>query len=159
MNNFDSLPTHILDNGFIHIETLASAGPRITQLSAFGGKNLLARLSNEEKHTTAYGDFYPIGGHRLWHAPEVLPRTYIPDNDGLITEELPNGLRLNGPTEPGTGIAKTIEIHLAPDRAAATLVHTLRNNGLWEIELAPWALTMFRMNGTVILPQPVGNTD
>ncbi len=158
-NNFDTLPTHKLDNGFIHIETLTTAGPRITHLSAPGGNNLLARLNHGEKHATAYGDFYPIGGHRLWHAPEVLPRTYIPDNDGLTTEDLSDGIRLSGPTEPGTGVAKTIEISLAPGRAAATLIHTLRNNGLWEIELAPWALTMFRMEGTVILPQPIGNTD
>jgi hypothetical protein len=159
MNDFNALPTHTLDNGFINIKTLANAGPRITHLSAFGGANLLAELTANEKQTTIYGDLYFIGGHRLWHAPEVLPRTYIPDNDGLMIEDLPDGARLSGPTEPGTGIAKTIEIHLTPGRAAATLIHTLRNDGLWDVELAPWALTMFRQGGTAIFPQPVGNTD
>jgi len=159
MNDFDTPPTHTLDNGFIHIETLANAGPRIMHLSAFGGANLLAKLTAKEKATSIYGDFYFMGGHRLWHSPEALPRTYIPDNDGLITEDLPDGIRMSAPTETGTGIAKTIEIRLAPDRAAATLTHTLRNNGLWDVELAPWALTMFRQGGTAIFPQPVGNTD
>ncbi len=157
MNDFDSLPTRTLDNGFIRMEALSDAGPRIMHLSAFGSPNLLAKLSKQEKRTTPYGEYYFMGGHRFWHAPEDLPRSYIPDNDGLTTEDLPDGLRLLRPTEPGSGIAKTIDIHLAPGRAAATLVHTLRNDGLWEIELAPWALTMFRLNGTVILPQPIGD--
>ena len=157
MNNFDALPTRTLDNGFIRMETLANAGPRIMHLSAFGSENLLVKLTTQEKRITAYGDFYFMGGHRLWHAPEALPRSYIPDHDGLTTEDLPDGLRLRRPTEPGSGIAKTIDIHLTQGRAAATLVHTLRNDGLWEVELAPWAVTMFRLNGTVILPQPVGD--
>jgi len=159
MDNFDSLPTRTLDNGHICIEALATAGPRITHLSAFGGPNLLAKLTPAAKRTTPYGEFYFMGGHRLWHAPEAMPRTYIPDTDGLLTEDLPNGLRLHRPTEAGSGIAKTIDIHLAQDRAAATLIHTLQNNGLWEVELALWALTTFRLGGTAILPQPIGNTD
>ena len=109
--------------------------------------------------STPYGDFFFRGGHRLWHAPETLPRTYIPDNDGVSIEELSDGVRLNGSTEIGTGITKTIEIHLPADQAAVTLKHILRNDSLWQVELAPWALTMFRLGGTVILPQPVGKVD
>lgn len=157
MNDFDTLPTRILDNGFIRMEALSNAGPRIMHLSLSGGKNLLAKLTCKEKRITPYGDFYFMGGHRFWHAPEALPRSYIPDNDGLTTEDLPDGIRLLRPAETGSGIAKTIDIHLTPGRAAATLTHTLRNDGLWEIEIAPWALTMFRLDGTVILPQPAGD--
>jgi len=159
MNNFQGLPTRFLDNGLLRLEVLADAGPRIVRVFAFGSQNLLAELPIEEKLTSAYGDFYFRGGHRLWHAPEAIPRTYIPDNDGVTVDELPDGLRLNGPTEAGTGIAKTIEIHMAEKRAAATLIHSLRNDGLWEVEFAPWALSMFRQGGTAIFPQPVGNAD
>ena len=159
MIDLTSLPTRVLDNGFIRLEALSTAGPRITQLSAFGSQNLLAILPATAKESTPYGDYYFMGGHRFWHAPEAMPRTYIPDIDGLATEDLPDGIRLIGPTEPGSGMAKTIEIHLAEGRPAATLIHTLRNDGLWPVELAPWALTMFRLDGTVILPQPVGKVD
>ncbi|HUC20564.1 MAG TPA: hypothetical protein VMR98_03680, partial [Candidatus Polarisedimenticolaceae bacterium] len=89
MNDFDSLPTRTLDNGFLRMEALADAGPRIMHLSAFGSQNLLAKLTPSAKRTTPYGDYYFMGGHRFWHAPEDLPRSYIPDNDGLITEDLP----------------------------------------------------------------------
>lgn len=159
MDTFDTFPSRSLDNGFIHIKALVTAGPRILHLSTSGGPNLLAMLTPNEKRATPYGDYYFMGGHRLWHAPEALPRTYIPDTDGLVCEELPDGLRLHRPTEAGTGISKTMDIHLVPGRAAATLVHSLKNDGLWEVELAPWALTTFKLGGTAILPQPVGNSD
>jgi len=159
LGNFQGLSTRFLDNGLLRLEVLADAGPRIARLFAFGSPNLLAELPLDQKLASQYGDFYFRGGHRLWHSPEAIPRTYIPDNAGLTVDDLPDGLRLNGPTEPGTGIAKTIEIHLAEKRATATVVQTLRNDGLWAVELAPWALTMLRLGGTAIFPQPVGNAD
>jgi hypothetical protein len=157
MSHFQGLPTRILNNGLLSLEFLAKAGPRIVRLSAFGKENLFADIPT--KVNTPYGDFLFRGGHRLWHAPEIMPRTYIPDNDGLTIEELTDGIRLMGSPEVGTGITKTIEIHLSVDQDAVTLKHILRNDSLWQVELAPWALTMFRLGGTVILPQPVGNAD
>lgn len=158
MIDIPSLPKHTLDNGLIHIEALTTAGPRITHLSAFGSPNLLAALTGDAKESTPFGDYHFMGGHRLWHAPEAMPRTYLPDNDGVTTEKLSDGIRLIGPTESGSGIAKTIEIHLAEGRAAATLIHTLRNDGLWPVELAPWTVTMCQLGAVVILPQPSGTT-
>jgi hypothetical protein len=39
------------------------------------------------------------------------------------------------------------------------LRHCLKNEGLWPIELAPWAITQLRLGGTAILPQPQGPAD
>ncbi len=157
MSDFQGLPTRILNNGLISLEFPVGAGPRIVRLSAFGKENLFADVPTTV--STLYGDFFFRGGHRLWHAPETLPRTYIPDNDGVSIEELTDGVRLLGSTEIETGITKVIEIHLSVDQAAVTLKHTLRNESQGQVELAPWALTMFRLGGTVILPQPIGNAD
>ncbi len=157
MSDFQGLPTRILNNGLLSLEFLAEAGPRIVRLSAFGKDNLFANIPTTV--STPYGDFFFRGGHRFCHAPEAFPRTYIPDNDGVSIEELTDGVRLNGSTEIGTGVTKVIEIHLSVDQAAVTLKHILRNDSLWQVELAPWALTMFRLGGTVILPQPIGNAD
>jgi hypothetical protein len=157
VSNFQGLPTRILNNGLISLEFLAEAGPRIVRLSAFGKENLFADIPTTV--STPYGVFFFRGGHRLWLAPETFPRTYIPDNDGISIEELTDGVRLHGSTETETGITKVIEIHLSVDQAAVTLKHILRNDSLWQVELAPWALSMFQLGGTVILPQPVGNTD
>jgi hypothetical protein len=157
MSDFQGLATRTLNNGLLSLDYLAGAGPRIVRLSAFGKGNLFADIPTAV--STPHGDFFFRGGHRLWHAPEALPRTYIPDNDGVSIEELTDGVRLSGATEIGTGITKVIEIHLSVDQAAVMLKQTLRNDNLWHVELAPWGLTMFRPGGTVILPQPVGNAD
>jgi hypothetical protein len=147
----------VLKNNFLQIEYLTDA-LRIIGLQPAGKPNMLAEIGDLPPVPTPYGDFHFHGGHRLWHAPEAMPRTYIPDTSMTITE-LPDGVLLESQTEPGAGIRKQIEIHLASDKPSLTLTHTLINDGLWAVELAPWAITQFRLGGTVILPMPVGNTD
>jgi len=157
MSDFQGLPTQTLDNGLLTLEFLSEAGPRIVRISAFGKENLFADIPTSVM--TTYGEFFFRGGHRLWHSPEELPRTYIPDNDSIFIEKLDDGVRLNGSTEKATRITKAIEIHLSKDQATVIIKHIIRNDSLWQVELAPWALTMFRLGGTVIFPQPVGNAD
>jgi hypothetical protein len=99
-----------------------------------------------------------MGGHRLWHVPEASPRTYIPDQAETV-EKTVDGVRLSAFPEPGTGIAKAIQIRLAPDLPGATIRHEIRNDGLWEIELAAWALTMFRLTGVAVLPESSEEAD
>jgi hypothetical protein len=148
----------LLKNDFIQIEYLTDS-LRISGLSPIGRPNLLADLSDFPPIPTPYGDFHFRGGHRLWHSPEAMPRTYAPDTGELTITDLPDGVILETQTESGTGIRKRIEIHLAADKPSITLTHTLINDGLWPIELAPWTITQFRLGGTVILPMPVGNID
>lgn len=149
---------HTLKNDFLEIEYLTHS-LRISGLTPNGKKNLLVDLTPETPVPTPYGDFYFRGGHRLWHAPEAMPRTYAPDTGELKVTDLPNGVILETQTEPGTGIRKRIEINLASDAPTVTLTHTLINDGLWAVELAPWAITQFQLGGMVILPMPVGNVD
>ena len=158
MTDFHGLPVGILENKILRLEYLLSAGPRIVRFSLQGGSNLLAELP-DVCIQTPLGPYYFRGGHRLWSAPESLTRTYTPDNDGIKVEEFKNGVCLIGQSEPVTGISKMIEIRLSPDRAAVTLHHELRNEGPHSVNIAPWALTMLRLGGTAILPQPSGNTD
>ncbi len=146
-----------LKNDFLQIEYLTTS-LRITGLIYGGKPNILADLNNLPPIYTPYGDFHFLGGHRLWHSPEAIPRTYIPDQPVIVTE-LPDGVLLEAKTEPGTGIRKRIEIRLAAGKPSATLTHTLINDGLWPVELSPWAITQFRLGGTVILPMPIDNAD
>jgi hypothetical protein len=148
----------ILKNKYLTIEYLVDA-LRITGLFPADKPNLLADLSADAPVITPYGDYRFLGGHRLWHAPEAMPRTYIPDDNGITITDLPDGVILEGKTESGTGIRKRIEIHIAADKPSATLTHTLINDGLWGIELSPWTISQFCLGGTVILPMPVGNSD
>jgi len=157
MSNFYGYPTRHLSSRLLELDCLETAGPRIVRLHYKGSPNLLAEVPNIYT-PTPYGDYHYMGGHRLWHAPEAMPRSYIPDNDGLTIIEINDGLILDGKTEPGTSIHKQIEIHLHPDHPTVSLTHTLVNQGLWDVEISPWALTMFRLGGTVILPTQDGQT-
>ncbi|MBK6646037.1 MAG: hypothetical protein IPG44_09830 [Anaerolineales bacterium] len=148
----------ILKNNFLEIEYLTHS-LRISGLKLTGKTNLLADLSHQAPVSTPYGNFYFRGGHRLWHSPEAMPRTYAPDTGELKITELSNGVILETNTEPGTGIRKRIKIELASDKPSVSLTHTLINDGLWSVELAPWTITQLRLGGVAILPMPVGNVD
>jgi hypothetical protein len=147
-----------LKNDFLELEYL-TASLRISGLTPKGKSNLFADLNGEPPIATPYGDFYFRGGHRLWHAPEAMPRTYAPDTGELKITDLPDGVILETNTEPGTGIRKRIEIRLAPDAPTVHLTHTLINDGMWPVKLAPWTVTQLRFGGTAILPMPVDKVD
>jgi hypothetical protein len=146
-----------LKNEFFEIEYRTDV-MRISGITPVGKSNLFVDLRDLPPVRTEYGEFYFQGGHRLWHAPEAMPRTYIPDSEVKVTE-LADGVRLESATEPGTGIRKQIEIQLQSDEPSVTLTHSLTNDGMWPVGLAPWAITQFRLGGRVILPMPIGNAD
>ena len=157
MSDFHGEPTCILENQFLQLEYLVNSA-RIVRFSLKGKPNLFADLGLSPL-ATPYGNFYFRGGHRLWHSPEAMPRTYIPDNKGGVVTEIPNGARIEMPAEPWTHIAKSIEIQFNPDQPQITLRHELRNDGAWAVQFSAWALTMFRLGGVGIFPQPIGNVD
>jgi hypothetical protein len=157
MSDFHREPTRVLENQHLKLEYLVNSA-RIVRFSPQGKKNMFAEMKKIPVQTP-FGDFYFRGGHRLWHAPENMPRTYIPDNEGAVIRDIPDGVRIEMPPEPWTYIVKVIEIELTPEKPQVIVRHQLRNAGAWAIELAPWALTMFRQGGIGIFPQPVGNVD
>ena len=157
MSDFHGRPTGILENQYVRLEYLTNSA-RIVRFEPAGKPNLFADLGTFSAQT-AYGEFFFHGGHRLWHAPEAMPRSYIPDNEGGVVSPLPNGVLIEMPPEPWTQIAKSIEIQLNPHQPQVIVRHELRNEGAWAVELAPWALTMLRLGGVAIFPQPQGNAD
>src|ERR1051326_7349620 len=88
---------HSLENKFLKLEYLTDS-LRIISLTPAGKSNLFADLSELPPIATPYGDYYFRGGHRLWHAPEAMPRTYIPDDKLTITEQN-NSVVLESETE------------------------------------------------------------
>lgn len=153
--DFYGLPVETLGNEFFHLDYLRGAGPRIVRLF-FGNSedNLLAEMPGFTV-PTPYGDYNFLGGHRLWHSPEALPRTYVPDASGLQIQPLENGVRLIAPVEAPTGIQKSMELRLLPGRAGVTIHHRLENQGLWPVELAPWAITQLKHGGVAVIPQQI----
>ncbi len=151
--DFHGQPARSLANPHVRLDFLAEAGPRLVRLFLAGSTvNLLAEAP-DLSWETPYGDYCLYGGHRLWHAPEAFPRTYLPDSEGLTIDEFEGGVRLRQPTERVTGIQKSLELRLEPDRPALTVQHSLHNVGLWPVELAPWAITQTPLGGVAVLPQ------
>jgi hypothetical protein len=157
MTDFHGESTRTLENRYVRLECLVNSA-RIVRFSPKGKPNLFADLGHSATKTH-FGNFYFRGGHTLWHAPESMPRTDMPDNEWAVVSDIPNGIRIEMPPESLTHIAKVIEIQLNPDQPQVILNHELRNEGAGKVELAPWAVTMFRLGGVGIFPQPVGNVD
>ena len=157
MPDFHGEPTRLLENLFLQLEVLENSA-RIVRFSPRGKSNLFADLGSTAIDTT-YGSFHMRGGHRLWHAPESMPRTYIPDDTGAELTAIPGGLRIDMPAEPWTHIAKSVEVQLNPDGPQVTVRHELRNEGAWPVEFSAWALTVLRLGGVGIFPQPVEEVD
>lgn len=142
-----------LTNGLIELVITGEVGPRVIHCGLLGGRNLFAEY-RDQWGKTGGDDWRIYGGHRLWHAPEIEPRTYMPDNGPVAFEPLPDGVRVVQATEPLTGIQKSIEITLATAAPKAKLVHRLTNQGVWPVQLAPWALSVMAPGGVAVLPLP-----
>jgi hypothetical protein len=151
--NYFGLPTTLITNQHLTLEFLSQAGPRIVRLFLGESKENLLKEAPNESIETSYGNYHFRGGHRLWHSPESMPRSYLPDDEGLVVEQTAQGVRLIGPVEAPTGIQKSIEICLHQEKPFVTLIHRLINQGVWPVELAPWAITQLPLGGMAILPQ------
>lgn len=158
MNSFHGLPTRKISSDLIQLEVLEHAGPRIVRLRFRGSVSLFAELP-EFVIPTDFGDYHMWGGHRLWQAPESMPGTYFPDDEGNTITELSDGLLLEGVVEPHSGIVKSIEVRLSESRPEVRLRHILRNNGTKTVEMAPWPITQLRLGGIAIAPMPAGEVD
>lgn len=147
-----------LKNKTIQLLISRSMGPRILSLKFAGGENLLAELPDFVTDCPGTGTYHFYGGHRLWHAPEVPSRTYLPDDGPVDIISLENGLRVTQEVETKTGLQKSIDIELQGDSASLTVTHRLSNKGLWSVTTALWAITPFKPGGLGILPQTIEDT-
>ncbi|NLN79112.1 MAG: hypothetical protein GX141_09365 [Armatimonadetes bacterium] len=143
-----------LTNGSVDVLVTLDVGPRVIFYGFSGEENNLAELGPGPVNKHELGEWRPWGGHRLWHAPEVMPRSYLPDNGPVTSEIIGNStVRVAPPLEEATHIQKEMMISLAREGTRVTITHTLKNKGLWPVELAPWGLTIVRGGGTTIVPQ------
>lgn len=146
-----------LANEQIELIITTDVGPRIIRLAFLGGVNEFHEFPDMVGKTG--GEEWRIyGGHRLWHSPEVKPRSYGPDNTPIKASFEGDVLHLIQPVEALTGIQKEMEIRLSPDSAHVQVTHRLRNTGAWAVELAAWALSVMAPGGMGIVPQTQRHT-
>lgn len=147
-----------MSNGNIELIVTTDIGPRIIRLGFVGKENEFKEFKDDMGKTG--GDAWrPYGGHRLWHAPEIMPRTYMPDN--IPVQAKVDGATISLLSEPEkdpktgmfSGLRKEMIITLHPENHV-TIMHRLHNVGFWAVECAPWALTMMAPGGRAIIPRP-----
>ena len=142
-----------LSNDVVELIVTGDVGPRIIRFGFIGQENMFKEFP-EQLGITESEKWLSFGGHRLWHAPESITRTYYPDLDPVLIQEIENGLLVTQQPEPTTGIQKQIEIKISTDEPEIKLTHTLINHNLWPIETAAWAISVMAPGGTAILPLP-----
>jgi hypothetical protein len=142
-----------LSNNKVEIVITSDVGPRIIRFGFVGGENEFYEFE-ETRGLTGSKSWRSYGGHRLWHAPEFLERTYYPDNEPVDLVEMANFIRLIPPLEKTTGVQKEIDLFLSPEGSHVIITHRLRNCNLWDIELAPWALSVMAPGGIAVVPLP-----
>ena len=147
-----------ITNGLVELHVTIDYGPRVIYCACAGMENMFFQDTTKatlgEKYDVFDDHLILYGGHRLWISPEVMPRCYHPDNLPVTAEEVENGIRFTGATEQHNGIQKIMTITLDPDSPRVKVVHAIRNVGMWDIQLAPWAITMLAPGGTEVMPVP-----
>ena len=143
---------HRLSNGVIDLVVTGQVGPRVIRFGFSGQGNLFCEVAEELGRTG--GDAWRMyGGHRFWHAPEDPLRTYQPDNAPVEVGECSGVVRVVQPLEAATGIQKQLDIEME-DAAHVRITHRLINRNLWQVTLAPWALSVMTAGGTGVIPLP-----
>ncbi len=148
-----------VSNGEIEFYATTELGPRIIHLGKVGGENeFYADVNRKSVMRLNEFDYFKkdevwmnYGGHRLWHAPELVPRSYLPENYPIKYELLENGVILTPPEQVKLGMQNQIEITMA-ENGEIKVIHRVTNTSLWEKKFAPWALTVLALGGLEILP-------
>ena len=140
-----------MTNGKVELIATTDVGPRVIRFGFVGKENEFYENPKEIGKTNA-DEWIAFGGHRLWVAPEGKPRSYFPDSKPVKFVENGNTLRLTQPLETTIGIEKEIELTLDPQSNHVTAVHKLTNHNLWDVDLAPWTLTVMAPKGKAIFP-------
>ncbi|HEY8443189.1 MAG TPA: hypothetical protein VIL24_00060 [Clostridia bacterium] len=139
-----------ITNGEVEVIVTTDIGPRIISYSIDGGKNHMA-VFPETAGQTGGDEFKGYGGHRLWHAPEDIVRTYQPDNSPVEFRIIENGVILHAPIEQKTQVSKSMRVTMEED-GTVYVDHRITNHGLFDVELSLWGLSMFDVGGLLVIP-------
>ncbi|CAN5420668.1 hypothetical protein BH11ARM1_BH11ARM1_04210 [soil metagenome] len=126
-------------------------GPRIISYGPKGGKNMLA-VHEATAGMSGQAEFHSYGGHRLWIAPEMHPRTFQPDNSPVEASEQDDWAVFTTATD-AYHIQKEFRIKAEPEKDRFVVSHRLYNHGAYPVELAPWTPTQFATGGECLFPQ------
>ena len=146
-----------MENGGVELLVTLDFGPRIIHYGLCGHENMLYQDPTHRPLGEAFpvygGDMCKLyGGHRLWISPEILPRCYHPDNAPVEYEATFEGVNFVAPVEKLSQVQKSMMISMSSTHNDIQILHRITNHSLWEVELAPWAITMLAAGGVAAVP-------
>jgi len=141
-----------LSNENIELIATTDVGPRIIRFGFIREQNMFREFASEMGKKGG-NEYRLYGGTRFWHGPEASPRCYYPDNVQVKYEWDGKTLTLIQDTEKTTGMQKEIKITLNPVESQVNILYKIHNRNLWDIEFAPWVLSIMNLNGRGIIPQ------
>lgn len=147
-----------MENGNIKLMATIDVGPRIIYFGLCGNENILFEdvERNFYEMNKGYGIWYAYGGHRLWSAPEVVPETYLPDNDKVDYQFQDNTLTLT-PKKTISGRQFSLVCKMT-DGNSVIIENRIQNCADKPQRFAPWSVTSFASGGTELIPLCTGNT-
>lgn len=148
----------VLSNGDVEVIVTLDVGPRIMRYALPDGPNMFADHLNAETQTE-WGTYKIKGGHRIWHAPEVLPRTYEPD-DVPVEHWAPTntGIQVQQGQERHTGMQKELEVVLDMEGTGVRVIQQITNGTVWPMETALWSISVMAAAGVEVIPLPENDT-
>jgi hypothetical protein len=140
-----------ISNGDAEVTVSLDFGPRILSYALDGGENILG-WHPEAAVNTELGTWRPYGGHRLWVAPENMPRSYAPDNEKVdyLVENETAALFLRA--ADAAGFEKQFRVRFAEKGSGVSIEHKITNSRREPVEASAWALTIMRPGGEIIIP-------
>ena len=125
-------------------------GPRIIRYGLIDGPNELVEYP-KDMGKIGGEEYRSYGGHRLWIAPEEDPKTMHPDNQPVEYRQEDGWNVFTAATEKWF-VQKEIRVRAEGD--AICIEHRIYNRGAYQLELAPWALTVMAPGGVCLFPNP-----
>ena len=149
-----------ISNGTVDVVVTVDVGPRIIRFGFTGKENMFCEVpqTTQPVDEPVGGVWKMKGGHRLWHSPENMPRSYIPDDAPVEWCKIENGIKVKQKVEPWVQIEKEMEITLAACCDRVRVVHRLTNRNAWPVEFSVWGITVMSQGGKEIVPQPARDT-
>ena len=142
-----------MENDIVQLVITLEVGPRIIRYAFIDGENMFCEVPDQIGKTG--GDSWNMyGGHRLWHAPEIMSRTYINDNFPVKYSVDGNGVTVTPDEEAYSRTQKEMVITLSDNSSKVTVEHHITNTGAWDVDLAIWCLTVCDNGGLEVLGEP-----
>lgn len=147
-----------MTNGEKELIATADIGPCIIRYGYVGEDNMFFEdvdktATNDITESPYEGDeWWVVGGHRLWCSPEVFPRTYYPGMKKLDVEIEGGSVTFTAPMQEWSQIALSITVTM-DEGGNVSLLHSVTNKNAWDIELAPWTISVMNGGGVAYIPQ------